>query len=290
MITLPSLPRIHRAGLASLALAALFALAAPAMAQDASPDTVIATVNGEPITGADLALAGAEFGDQLGQVPPDRRQAALLDLVINIRLASKAAMAEGIESDPAVARRLELARNRTLYSEYLRKKFIAAATEDAVKKRFDQELADFKPADEVKARHILVKTEQEAKDIIAQLDAGADFAEIAKEKSLDPGSGKSGGDLGYFKRGTMVKPFEEAAFSLKPGTYTETPVKSDFGWHVIMVEGQRKEPPPTFESQQQRIQQELIRETFESEIEALRADAKIEMTAPPAAPAPAPAN
>ena len=263
--------------LGGIALMAIFVAGAPVSAQEAPADMVVATVNGDPITASDLALAAAEFGDQLGQVPPDRRDAALLDLVINIRLASVAANKAGLENEPAVMRRLALARDRTLYSEYLRTKFIAAVTEEAVKARFEEELANFQPQEEVRARHILVKTEEEAKAIIARLDAGEDFAEIAKEVSLDPGSGQSGGDLGYFKRGQMVKPFEDAAFDLKPGKYTKKPVQSDFGWHVILVEDRRKEPPPTFESQAQRIQQDLIRETFDAEIEALRETAKIEI-------------
>ena len=198
---------------------------------------------------------------------PERREAALVDLVINIRLAEQGGEAAGLETEPAVMRRLDLARDRTLYSEYLRTKFIAAVTDDAVQARFDEELAAFVPQDEVRARHILVKTEDEAKAIIAKLDAGGDFAELATEDSLDPGSGQSGGDLGFFRRGQMVKPFEEAAFGLKPGKYTKKPVQSDFGWHVILVEEKREEPPPTFESQAQRIQQELIRATFDAEIE-----------------------
>ncbi len=276
----------RRFPLYGLAVAAILTFAGPAAAQDAPEDTVVATLNGEPITATDLALAAAEFGDQLGQVPPERRDAALLDLVINIRLASAAAKQAGLEKEPAVVRRLDLAADRTLYSEYLRTKFIAAVTEDAVKARFEKELADFVPEDEVHARHILVKTEQEANAIIDRLDAGENFADIAKEVSLDPGSGQSGGDLGFFKRGQMVKPFEEAAFSLEPGTYTKKPVQSDFGWHVILVEEVRKEPPPTFETEAQRIQQEMIRETFDATIQALREDAKIEPVKAAATPEP----
>jgi peptidyl-prolyl cis-trans isomerase C len=276
----PSSSRPVRLG--GLVLAAALAFAAPVIAQEAPAAIVVGTLDGEPITNADLALAAAEFGDQLAQIAPERRDAALFDLVVNIRLASKAAQAAGIQTEPSVVRRLDLARDRTLYSEYLRKKFISVVTDEAVRARFEEELKTFEPEDELKARHILVKTEEEAKVIIDQLNDGADFAEIAKEKSMDPGSGQSGGDLGFFKRGTMVRPFEEAAFDLKPGKYTRNPVKSDFGWHVILVEERRTEPPPTFEAESQRIQQEMIRETFDAEVEALRAPAKIEI-APAAA-------
>ena len=280
-------------GLYGIALAAALLFTGPRPAAAEEPAGVVATVNGEPITESDLALAAAEFADQLGQVAPQSRRGALIDLIVNIRLATKAAEAAGLASDPAVAVRLKLARERTLYSEYLRKAFVSSVTEDAARKAFEEDLAKFVPADQVRASHILVKTEDEAKAIIADLDKGGDFAAIAKDKSIDPGSGARGGDLGFFGHGAMVKPFEDAAFALKVGTYTEVPVKSDFGWHVIKVEEARKEPPPTFESQAQRIQQDLIRKTFEKAMDDLRKTATIQIvTAPPPAaevPADAPA-
>ncbi|MCP4385966.1 MAG: peptidylprolyl isomerase [Hyphomicrobiales bacterium] len=268
-----------------VAIAAIHLTSGQAVSQEPANDTVVATLNGDPITRADLALVAAEFGDQLAQAAPGREEAALIDLVINMRLASEAAVTEGIESEPAVVRRLNLARDRTLYSEYLRKKFIAAVTEDAVRKRFEKELAAFEPKTEIRARHILVASEAEAEAIIADLEGGADFAALAADQSQDPGSGRSGGDLGFFKRGAMVKPFEDAAFKLKRGKYTKKPVQSDFGWHVILVEERRKEPPPTFAGEAQRIQQEMIRDTLDAEIEALRAAATIEIAAPGLAPA-----
>lgn len=276
--------------LAVLAATAAATLLSTASAQQIAPETVIATVNGDPITAAELGLAGAEFADQLVQVPADRRDAAVLDLVINMRLASAAAEAAGMDREPQVVSRLDLARDRTLYSEFLRSKFMAAITPEAVRARYDEEMANYVPAEEIRARHILVNSDQEelARQIIADLDAGGDFARIAAEKSQDPGSGASGGDLGWFKRGMMVKPFEDAAFALEPGQYTRTPVKSDFGWHVILVEEKRMETPPTFEQQGPRIEQELVRETFDREIGALREAAKIEFaTLPGAEPPPA---
>ena len=274
---------------ASALFTAALLLAGGAGAQQMSPDDVIATVNGEKITRGELAVAAAEFGDQLNQVPADRREAALLDLVINIHLASVAAKAAGIDKDPLVATRVQLVGNRTLYGEFLRRKFAENVTEEAARKAFDAELAKFVAGDEVHARHILVPTEEEAKAIIAELDKGGNFVEIAKAKSQDPGSGKNGGDLGFFAKGQMVKPFEDAAFALEVGKYTTIPVKSDFGWHVILVEEKRKQTPPTFESQAQRIQQQMMQATFNKEMEALRANAKIEVAPPPGAPAAAPA-
>jgi peptidyl-prolyl cis-trans isomerase C len=257
-----------------------------AVAQELAPETVVATVNGQPITVGELQLAGAEFADQLGQVPPDRRDGAVLDLVINMRLAAAAALAAGLDRNPEVVPRLDLARDRTLYSEFLRAKFLAAVTEERVRARFDEEMAGAPPLEEIRARHILVNTDQEAlaREIIAELDAGGDFGAIAAEKSQDPGSGASGGDLGWFRRGMMVKPFEDAAFALEIGQYTKEPVQSDFGWHVILVEEKRTAPPPSFEEERARIEQDIVRETFDAEIGGLRETAKIEFTAFPAAP------
>ena len=257
------------------------ALATSALAQDGSDtsaaDAPVAVLNGETITRADLALASAEFGDQLAQVAPEKRDAALVDLVVNIRLAAKAARETGLDDEPAVVRRLDLARDRTLYSEYLRKKFIDAVTDDAVSARYDQEMENFEPEVEVWARHILVKTEEEAKAIIDQIAAGAEFAELAIASSTDPVSGPQGGDLGYFTANQMVEPFAKVAFRLKPGKYSKKPVQTVHGWHVIMVEDRRKQPVPDLESQSERIKQDLIRETFEAEIEALRAKAELEL-------------
>ncbi len=291
MFSLRLMPRRLAGALAILAAVAAGS-ATTALAQQITAETVIATVNGTPITAGELQLAGAEFADQLGQVPADRRDAAVLDLVINMRLASAAATTAGLDKDPVVAERLDLARNRTLYSEFLRDKFLAAVTPEAVQARYDAEMASYQPQEEVHARHILVNTDQEdlAKEIIAELDAGGDFAKIAAEKSQDPGSGASGGDLGWFKRGMMVKPFEDAAFALEPGQYTKTPVKSDFGWHVILVEEKRIAPPPTLEQERPRIEQEIVRDTFDSTINALREGASIEFATLPGAAEPPAGN
>ncbi len=291
----PRLSFRRLAGMVALLVAATAGTASLATAQTLTPETVVATINGTPITVGELQLAGAEFADQLGQVPPDRRDSAVLDLVINMRLASDAAVAAGLDAKPEVVERLALARDRTLYSEFLREKFLAAVTDEAVQARYDAEMADFQPVEEIRARHILVGTDQEdlAREIIAELDAGGDFAAIAAESSQDPGSGASGGDLGWFRRGMMVKPFEDAAFALEPGQYSETPVRSDFGWHIILVEEKRMAPPPTLDQERARIEQEIVRDTFDSEIGGLRETARIEFTAfpdpapPPTEPEPA---
>jgi peptidyl-prolyl cis-trans isomerase C len=274
----------------ALALAVAVSFVSAAEAQDSPQGQVVATLDGVPITRDDLLIAAQEFGDQIARLPPDRQKSALLDVIIDIRLLSKAAASAGLDKGDEVARRLEFARARTLRNEYLKAKVFEAVTEAAVKKRFDQELATFVPGDQLHLRHILVKTEDEAKAVIADLGKGGDFAAIAAEKSLDPGSGKQGGDLGFVAKGATVKPFEDAAFKLEVGEITREPVQSEYGWHVIKLEEKRKQPPPTFEAEGERLRQLMIRETFSREIEALRKAAKLEIVDAPPAPGTQPAQ
>jgi len=273
--------------IAGAVAAAFIALAVPAMADDKT----VATIDGVPIKDSDIGIAAQDFADQLARIPPDRQKAALLDVIIDIRLLAKAAETAGLDKDPGVAQRLEFTRDRALRNEYLRSRVAATITDAAVKKRFDDAMAKFVPGDEIHVRHILVKTEDEAKEIIGELDKGGDFAAIAKEKSIDPGSATNGGDLGFIGRGKTVKPFEDAAFALDVGTYTKTPVQSDYGWHVIKVEEKRKEAPPKFEDQADQIRQDMIHDLFTNEVASLRAAAKIDIVpdAPPAPDASAPA-
>jgi peptidyl-prolyl cis-trans isomerase C len=130
--------------------------------------------------------------------------------------------------------------------------------------------------------HILVETEDEAKEIIADLEAGGDFAAIAKEKSTDTGSGAGGGDLGFVPRGVTVPEFEEAAFALEVGEVTDQPVQSPFGWHVIRLEEKRESSPPEFAAEENRIRTELLRSFITGKIEELRAAADVEIIEPEA--------
>jgi peptidyl-prolyl cis-trans isomerase C len=272
--------------LAVAAVAFVLGHGVPARA-DAGPDTVVATIDGTPITEGDLAAAAQEFGQQLAQIPPEQRRATLIQILVELRLAATAAEKEGLDKNAMVATHLAFVRDRVLRSEYLREKVVANVNDAAVKKRFDEQVAKFVPEDEVHVSHILVKTEAEAKAVIADLDKGGDFAAIAKEKSQDPGSAPSGGDIGFIGKGKTVKPFEDAAFALEVGKYTETPVQTQFGWHVIKLQEKRKQPAPTIDQAAPGIRQQLIEETVEAELAKLKAAAKIDIV--PEAPAPAPA-
>ena len=249
------------------------------------PNRIYATVDGEPVTEADLAVVAMEYAQQLGRTPSDMRIPELLEVVIDTRLLAKAAEAAGIDEQDMVKRRLAFERARTLRNEFLRDTANNAVSDESVRARFDKEMADFVPGDELHLRHILVETEEEGKSIIADLAAGGDFAAIAAEKSKDPGSGPNGGDLDFVPRGLTVPEFEDAAFALEVGTYTEAPVQSQFGWHVIRLEEKRKASPPEFAAEEKRIRSEMIREFVTSKVDSLRAAAEIKIIPPPEAPA-----
>jgi len=256
--------------------------AAPGAGAEAEPaevpdDTVYATVNGEPITHADLRIAAEDYASQLNQIPEDMRVSQLLNLVIDMQLVAAAAETAGLDENEAVQRRMAFDRARVLRNEYFRDKAPRVITDEKVQEQFDKELAEFEPGDEVHLRHILLENEDDAKAVIAELDGGGDFAEIAKEQSKDPGSGANGGDLGFIMKGQTVPEFETAAFALEVGEVTKEPVQSQFGWHVIKLEEKRKEAPPELANEEIRIRNELTREFVTNELEALREAATIEI-------------
>jgi peptidyl-prolyl cis-trans isomerase C len=181
----------------------------------------------------------------------------LLDQLIDGRALVIEAEKTGLDKDPTVARQVTAAEDRALQSAMLSKVVGPTVTDEAVKAAFDKEAAGKPPEEEVRASHILVADEADAKKIIAELNGGADFATLAKQNSTDPG-GKTGGDLGFFKKDDMVPEFAAAAFALKPGEITQTPVHTQFGWHVIKLEERRTAPPPTFEQARDELRQKMI--------------------------------
>lgn len=261
--------------LAAAALVAAMAVHGGARAEDADP--VIAKVGGEEVRQSELTLALGGLDPQLQQMPEEQKRAAALSAIIDVKLLSKTAEKEGLQDDATFKQRVAYLTERELHNAYFKKHVVDIVTPDEVKARYDKEVAALPKQEEVHARHILVKTEDEAKDIIKQLDAGKDFAELAKEKSTDPNKSE-GGDLGYFSRGRMVKEFEDAAFALEKGTYSKTPVKTDFGFHVIKVEDKRDAPPPPFEQVQDQVRQLVMRDKYLELLNKAKASAKIEIT------------
>lgn len=277
----------------ALALLAGLALTGAARAED----QVFAKIDGQPITQTDVAAMTATLGPQLAQLPESARLKAVVDRIVDMRLIAAAAAKDGVEQSPSYKARMEQVRTQLLVSEFVKTKVEAAVTPEMVKARYDKDAAGYEPPEEIHARHILVKTEEEAKAVLADLAKGGDFAKIAEEKSQDPGSAKQGGDLGFFAAGEMVPEFEKAAAGLKAGETTKEPVKSQFGWHVIKLEEKRKQPIPSLDQVKDQVRQAVVGEVFTEKLEALKKAAKVEIdeaaiaaaskAAAPVAPAPA---
>jgi peptidyl-prolyl cis-trans isomerase C len=257
---------------------------APAAATPApvkrDPAAVVATVNGKPITEADLTMAEQDMAQQFAQMPEDQRRAAALSAIMEIRLMAEKAQKDGLDKDTEFQRRLAFLNERALHSAVIDKDVAGAVTDAEIRAAYDKQIAATPPVNEVKARHILVKTKEEAEAIIKDLDAGKKFEDIAKEKSTDPGSGANGGDLGYFGPGQMVPEFEKAAFALNVGEYTKTPVQSQFGFHIIKVEDKRQQQPPAFESVKDQFRQVVLRDKYFALVKSLRDAAKVDISDP----------
>ncbi len=266
--------------------------AAPAAAP--SPDTVVARVDGQPITEQDLTIAAEDLGQQLpAQLSPAQRRDYLVNYLTDLKLAAKAAAEQKLDGSADFKARLAYFRDKVLVDEYLATEAKKAVTEEGMRKLYDETTKNAAPELEVRARHILVENEDDAKKIHARVTAGKeDFSAIAKELSKDPGSGREGGDLGYFTKDRMVPEFAEAAFKLEPSQISE-PVKSQFGWHVIKLEDKRAKALPPFEQVRPQIEQYMTRKAHTDLILALRGKGKVERldkpAEAPAAPGAAPA-
>ena len=232
--------------------------------------TVVATVAGEPIYLAEILQQIQQLPQQYQQAPMEQIYVPMLDRVIDSRLISKAARKAGIQDRDEVKERVERAENDIISEVYMTDIVRGTVDEAALRKRYEESVKDSAgQGEEVKARHILVASEDDAKAIIEELKNGADFAKLAAEKSTGP-SGSSGGDLGYFTADAMVPAFSEAAFAMKAGEVTEAPVQTQFGWHVIKVEDRRAVQPPSFEQMQPQLAQEMTREILTKAVEELR--------------------
>lgn len=275
-----------RAGLiAALAATALAALSLGAAADNAK---VVAKVDGQDVTEGDLATAMQDLGRALQNVPEDKRKGVALQRLIEMKVLSAQAIKDGLDKTPDFKARLANITSQLLTSEYVKVKVEGAVTDAELEERYKKEIAGFDPPEEVKASHILVKTEDEAKAILEALGKGGDFAKLAGEKSQDPGSKDQGGDLGFFGKGQMVPEFEAAAFELKPGETTKTAIKTQFGYHIIKVVEKRKQPVPAFADVKDQVRELVAGEKFRATLEALKKAAKVEIIdkalEPPKAP------
>lgn len=240
-------------------------------------DPVVARVNGSEIHRSDVIAAQHALPPQIQNQPIDTFYPLLIDQMISNRLVTDTALKEKYDQDPEVLDRVAKIKDRVVEQIYLDRLVTKATTEEALKAKYDAFVKGFTSQEEIHASHILVEKEEEAKAIIAQLEKGADFAKLADEKSTDKTDGKpNGGDLGYFMKDQMVPEFGEAAFKLKKGEITKTPVKTQFGYHVIKVVDRRNAPPPTFDAKRELLSDEIAKETIEKRVAELKATAKIE--------------
>lgn len=238
-------------------------------------DTVVARVNGLEIRFSDLLLAEEETAQALANVPEDVKFEYLLSLLIDRVIVSSDARTKGLTDDPGVQRRMAYYENKALRDVYWTQLITSRISDEAAKEFYDAQVGAVEPQEEIKARHILVATEEEAQAVIDALDAGGDFEELAKEHSTGP-SGAEGGDLGYFTAGTMVAEFNDAAFALQAGEIS-VPVKTKFGWHVIKVEDRRVQEVPGFELVKDQVIEALAQQEGRTMMDEMRAAAAIEI-------------
>src|SRR3977135_4443387 len=265
-----------RFGLASATVTGCLAMVLfaglPLRAEDANP--VLAKVNGAEIRQSDVALAEEELGPSLAQMDPATKKENVLSFLIDLKIVAKAAADKTVENSEELTPRMSFTRSRLLMDSLLATEGKAATTDDAMKKVYEEASKQITGEQEVHARHILVETEDEAKAIAAELKKGADFAELAKKKSKDPGASDAG-DLRVFSDDQMVPEFSTVAFALEPGKISD-PVKSQFGWHIIKVEEKRNRKAPEFEQVKAQIETYVTRKAQAEYVAKLRETAKAE--------------
>jgi peptidyl-prolyl cis-trans isomerase C len=262
--------------------AAAPAKSAPAAAAAATTggDPVVARVNGTILHRSELDLQLHSAPEQIQQQPLDKIYPQLLNSMVNATLLEQAARKAKIDQNAQIKEQIAGATTEILANAYVSSLARSEITEAKLRAAYDQYAKEAPKTEEVHARHILVATEQEAKDIIAQLDKGADFATLAKDKTTDPSGKANGGDLGYFTKQDMVPEFADAAFALKPGEYTKTPVHTQFGWHVIKVEDRRPGKAGTYEQVAPEIAQQMTQQIVAQKLQELRGQGKIELYGP----------
>jgi peptidyl-prolyl cis-trans isomerase C len=238
-------------------------------------DRVVATVGGDELYMSDVVRLHSQLPQQYQQIPMAMLFPQLVDRLVNQKLFAAAAMADGLDQDEEFQDRMAFIRESLLQEAFVASRIEAEMTEERLRADYEKMIAETPPAEEVRARHILLESEEDAKAVIAEIAAGADFAETAKAKSTGP-SGPNGGDLSFFKREQMVKPFADAAFAMQPGEVSKEPVQTQFGWHVIKVEERRAGEPPSFEESVEELRNKGAQQIVAALIEKLRDDADVQ--------------
>jgi peptidyl-prolyl cis-trans isomerase C len=260
---------------ACLGLVLLSGLAMVEGGQAQAEDAVLAKLNGKEIRESDLKLVEAEVGPEIANLPPANRRRLMLEFLIEMQIFADAADAASLASGPEFEKRLAYWTTRAKRDAYYDSAIKGSVSDGLAKGIYDDKVKMIPPEDEVNARHILVDTEEKAKEVFEKIGQGEAFDKLAEVYSNDPGSKADGGNLGYFAKGQMVKEFEDAAFALKKGEVSK-PIKSKFGWHVIKVEDRRVKPLPTFEEVKPQIVHSVVQQKSQQVATELRGKANIE--------------
>ncbi len=276
--------RFFQAATASLLLATLIS---PAMAAE-NDDMVVARVDGKEIHRSDVDDARLRLPERFKELPLESVFGFLVNSLVDSKLvvaeARKINLHESDEVKKTMARIEEQVLERAFLAAYIENRI----TDEKLQSRYQEMIKDAKEEEEVHARHILLETEAQAREVITELTGGADFAELAKTKSKGP-SGPAGGDLGYFGKAQMVEAFSTAAFALEKGAFTTDPVQTQFGWHVIKMEDRRQVEPPKFEEAEPQLREELSRQIGADFLQNIRKAATVERFNVDGTPATAPA-
>lgn len=268
---------------ASFALLVALVMAAPAtvQAKETPNNGVVAIVNGDKILKEDVL--GAMKALAVKAEDAEKAFPVVVDQIINEKLIDNETVKSNISADPEFQQRLAKTKAQLIKSMYLERYLADKMSEQKVKAEYNKFKKEHKGKQEVRARHILVNSEEEAKQAIKDLDGGAKFEEIAAQRSSGP-TAKNGGDVGYFAKGEIIPAFSDAAFKLKPGTYTKTPIKSEFGWHVIYVEDKRSRVVPEMKEVEAAIRNKMGQDAIETLVKTLRAKADIKRFGPDGQP------
>jgi peptidyl-prolyl cis-trans isomerase C len=235
---------------------------------------VIATINGAPITQTELEVYMGQRKPP-SSAPEANSEEVVMKELISLELMRQSAIEQGLDKQPVVIATIDQQERTALAGAAIQSFMSSNPTSDEdAKKLYDEQMGE--PMKEFNARHILVKEQEEAEAIIKLLDSGSDFSELAREKSTGP-SGPSGGELGWFSAKQMVAPFSAAAAGLEKGQYTKTPVETQFGWHVIILDDSRETAPPPFDDVKDRIKMLLMNQQMQQHVEAMRDAATIEI-------------
>lgn len=247
---------------------------APVQAQ--SSGKTVAVVNGETITETELREFFAELPQEVQASGMEQLYPLLLEEIIGRRVIADKARVAGALQEPELQKRLAQIENELLYNYYVVKQAEKQVDDAAVRNRYDQMVSQMPEGEEVDVSHILLETEEEAKEVIKLVTEGTPFADLARERSKDPGSAANGGSYGWVEKGKFVPEFEEAAFALEPNTFTSEPVQSQFGWHVILVADRRPIQPPAFEEVSDRLREQMAQGNIRGVIQDAIAGATVE--------------